>query len=138
MRAPGPGVLSSLLPVLVLRSFKNPKSAMATVSKRLWLIRHGQSTFNKKIDEFFEQHPEESGNAKSEVWWESPTHYDPCVRDAPLTELGVSQACDLPRILGKRRSGGLRALPFQRSARSERVAIVERACETFLLTLNRN
>jgi broad specificity phosphatase PhoE len=68
--------------------------------KRLWLIRHGQSTFNKKVDEYFEAHPEESGNAKSDAWWESPTHYDPCERDAPLTELGVLQADDLPHILG--------------------------------------
>ena len=69
---------------------------------RLWLIRHGQSTFNKGIDEYFNANPKvrEASERDPLSFWEAPDHYDPITPDARLTDVGVEQASRLPQILG--------------------------------------
>jgi len=69
--------------------------------KRLHLIRHGQSTFNKCMDDYFEQNPAEfaAQTADPVTWWENPNHFDPDTVDAPLTPLGCEQAARLPPLV---------------------------------------
>ena len=88
-------VLSCSAAALLLRSLRPRKT-------RIHLIRHGQSTFNKAMDQYFETHPDELAkqNAAPNDWWNDPTHWDPPgTTDAALTPLGVEQAARLPQLV---------------------------------------
>ena len=48
------------------------RSASRSSRTRVWLIRHGQSIFNKAVDAFFEQNPrmKVEHDADPNSWWE--------------------------------------------------------------------
>jgi len=79
----------------------NISSLSKRKKKRVWLIRHGQSTFNAAMIAFFQNFPAEkiAEQADPARWWDNPSHYDPQTPDAPLTNLGVEQAKELSNMV---------------------------------------
>ena len=63
----------------------------------VWLVRHGQSEFNEKMDSYFEGNAAEKRSLEEDIaaWWERADHYDPFTMDAKLTQKGVKQATDV-------------------------------------------
>ena len=54
----------------------------------VYLLRHGESAHNVQIKKYMDENPE------SHVleWWEIEDRFDPGIRDADLTEVGIKQA----------------------------------------------
>jgi glucosyl-3-phosphoglycerate phosphatase len=65
-----------------------------STTKSVWLVRHGQSVFNEKMDSYFEKNASEKHDVEKDPyeWWERNDHYDPFTRDAELTHKGIEQA----------------------------------------------
>lgn len=80
--------------LVIALHLRRRKSRNHCQKKRLWLIRHGESTFNAAMDAYFESNPDikKAQEQNPSEWWENGEHYDPQTPDAPLTEKGVAQA----------------------------------------------
>lgn len=80
----------------------------------VFLLRHGESTHNVSIKQYMDTHPE------SHVleWWEVENAFDPKIRDADLTEKGVTQAQEVRRQVTELGPTLLMMSPLTRSLRT--------------------
>lgn len=108
----------------------------------VWLVRHGQSLFNEKMDTFFENNKEEKKAVTEDpyTWWERDDHYDPMTHDAELTRKGLEQASNLGEKLKNSSFDLIVVSPLSRAiqtcqeiikvrSKEERVIVHPLACE---------